>query len=177
MLRYAFIRFDKVILCGSILPRDFPWNQLIDRGQIQAVRNEFGVRDPWVRRVRGYVRNTGCSGAVGFSNTHTRLYQRDFDYDHGEYFGRDHMLDTWVPFLELSLPAIARTESARPVRPPSHVPWGIYVALTSSAALIAVAILVFLSYGVLSKTSFILILSWTALLFGINWCCFKYYSR
>ena len=53
LLRFNFIRFNKVILCGSILPRDFPWDKLIARGQVQAVRNEFGVRDPWVKWVRG----------------------------------------------------------------------------------------------------------------------------
>ena len=69
LLRFDFIRFNKVILCGSILPRDFPWDQLIARGQVQAVRNEFGVRDPWVKWVRWFVRGTGPSGAVGFTCT------------------------------------------------------------------------------------------------------------
>src|SRR4030095_6223879 len=43
LLANKHIRFDKVILCGSILPRDFPWDRLIDRGQVQAVRNEYGT--------------------------------------------------------------------------------------------------------------------------------------
>src|SRR5208337_4179953 len=51
LLRFDFIRFNKVILCGSILPRDFPWDKLIERGQVQAVRNDFGVHhmeDRWI---------------------------------------------------------------------------------------------------------------------------------
>jgi pimeloyl-ACP methyl ester carboxylesterase len=131
LLRYDFVRFDKVILCGSILPRDFPWDVIIGRGQVQGVRNEYGVRDPWVKRVRGYVRDTGCSGALGFTCEHERLAQEDFDYDHGEYFGRDHMNDRWIPFLKESLPTIPRSNPTRPVRPPTHRPWGIYVGLAS----------------------------------------------
>lgn len=47
LMRYPFLRFNKVLLCGSILPADFPWDVLVDRGQVQAVRNEHGARDTW----------------------------------------------------------------------------------------------------------------------------------
>ncbi len=130
LLRFDFIRFDKVILCGSILPPDFPWDRLIDRGQVQAVRNEFGVRDPWVRWVRWFVRGTGPSGAVGFTGKHPRLEQEEFDFDHGDYFGLDHMEDRWVPFLARTLPEIPRTESGpRIPRPGTTTPWGLYAVV------------------------------------------------
>ena len=129
LLRFDFIRFDNVILCGSILPRDFPWDQLIARGQVQAVRNEYGVRDPWVKRVRCFVRGTGPSGAEGFIRPHERLEQEEFDYDHGEYFERDHMEDRWVPFLERPLPHIARSKGDRIPRPKTTPPWCLYVLI------------------------------------------------
>jgi Carboxypeptidase regulatory-like domain len=136
LLRFDFIRFNKVILCGSILPRDFPWDQLIARGQVQAVRNEFGVRDPWVKWVRWFVRGTGPSGAVGFTCQHPRLAQEEFDFDHGDYFGLDHMEDRWVPFLDRPLPEIPRAEAGpRIPRPKTALPWGLYAVMLALALL------------------------------------------
>src|SRR5689334_15731548 len=42
MQKYPDIRFDKVILCGSILPVDFDWSTLFHRDQVNFVRNEYG---------------------------------------------------------------------------------------------------------------------------------------
>jgi predicted GNAT family acetyltransferase len=80
LLRFDFIRFNKVIVCGSILPVGFPWDKLIARGQVQAVRNEFGVRDFWVRCAGSFVKGAGPSGAEGFTCNHERLVQEKFDY-------------------------------------------------------------------------------------------------
>ncbi|HTQ80125.1 MAG TPA: serine/threonine-protein kinase, partial [Thermoanaerobaculia bacterium] len=52
LLRYPYLRFNRVILCGSILPIDFPWATLLDSGQIQTVRNEYGARDFWTGLVK-----------------------------------------------------------------------------------------------------------------------------
>jgi len=95
LLRFDFIRFNKVILCGSILPRDFPWDKLIERGQVQAVRNEFGVRDPWVKRVGCFVRGAGPSGAYGFTCKHERLKQEKFEYDHSVSVRDNHSCRAW----------------------------------------------------------------------------------
>ena len=136
LLRFKFIRFNKVILCGSILPRDFPWDKLIERGQVQAVRNEYGVRDPWVRRVRWFVRGTGPSGASGFTCQHDRLEQEEFEYDHGDYFGPDHMEDRWIPFLNKPLAEIPRAkDEPRIPRPKTAPPWGLYVVVLVLAVL------------------------------------------
>jgi hypothetical protein len=130
LLRYDTIRFDKVILCGSILPVDFPWDKLIDRGQVQAVRHEYGARDPWVRLVHWFVGGTGSSGAEGFSRNHERLDQEAFQYDHSDYFGADHMKDRWMPFLNKRLPLIPQGKSV-PVNftPRTHAPWGLYAVV------------------------------------------------
>lgn len=146
LLRFDFIRFNKVILCGSILPTDFPWDKLIGRGQVQAVRNEYGVRDPWVKHVRCFVRGTGSSGAVGFTCKHDRLEQEEFEYDHGDYFGIDHMEDRWIPFLDRPLAEIPRTKDGHRIpRPVTARPWCLYslvlltiVLLTSSIGGLAV---------------------------------------
>jgi len=127
LLRFDFIRFNKVILCGSILPREFPWDKLIERGQVQAVRNEYGVHDPWVKRVSCFVRGTGPSGASGFSCNHDRLEQEEFEYDHGDYFGIDHMEDRWIPFLNKPMAEIPRAlDGPRIPRPHTSAPWCLY---------------------------------------------------
>ncbi|MDB5352132.1 MAG: serine/threonine protein kinase [Planctomycetota bacterium] len=147
LLRYESIRFNKVILCGSILPRDFPWDLIIERGQVQAVRNEFGVRDPWVKRVRGYVRGTGPSGALGFTTAHDRLLQQGFDYDHGDYFGRDHMAERWFPFLESELDFIPKRDGDPILRPPTETPWGLYIGLISLLAAPILSLLAWSLWG------------------------------
>lgn len=106
MLKYDYLRFNKVILCGSILPRDFPWSELIQQGQVQAVRNEYGVRDIWASCVGLFINQTGASGTKGFTCNHERFEQERFDYDHSEYFEKGHMEAKWLPFLEKLLPFI-----------------------------------------------------------------------
>jgi hypothetical protein len=129
LVRFDFIRFEKVLLCGSILPVDFPWDKLIERGQVQAVRNEFGVRDPWVKCVRWFVGGTGPSGAAGFTCTHDRLQQEKFAYDHSEYFGADHMEDRWMPFFEQELVMIPRTKGNLIELPRARWPVGLCVVV------------------------------------------------
>lgn len=145
LLRYDFIRFDKVILCGSILPVDFPWDRIIERGQVQAVRNEYGVRDPWVKRVKCFVRGTGPAGRVGFTRKHERLFQEPFDYDHGSYFGKDHMRDRWIPFLNQQLPPITRNNGVLIPRPPSSIPACLYGAFLALLLLVASALFLLIS--------------------------------
>lgn len=114
LLKYSYLRFNKVILCGCILPREFPWDKLIDRGQVQAVRNEFGVRDVWAKHVDWFIPQTGPSGTVGLTCKHQRFEQVEFRYDHSEYFDKGHMEAYWIPFLEKDLSFIASTESEVP---------------------------------------------------------------
>lgn len=109
MLKYEQLRFNKIILCGSILPRDFHWDDLLERGQVRAVRNEFGVKDNWVKVVRYFVRGSGDSGAKGFLFTHPRLDQRKFVFNHSDFFVRSHM-KSWLAFLE-------REEAVVPPKP------------------------------------------------------------
>ncbi len=99
LLRYPYLRFNKVIVCGSILPPEFPWSKLIARGQIQAVRNEFGAKDVWTRMVQFAVPDAGPSGIDGFHESGLRIEQEKFHFKHSEYFDRAHMKSRWLPFL------------------------------------------------------------------------------
>ena len=100
LLSYDYLRFDKVILCGSILPPEFPWSTILDRGQVRAVRNEFGTRDVWTSLAKVVVPGTGPSGSAGFADSHDLLRQELFTFSHSEYFEKAHMREKWMRFLE-----------------------------------------------------------------------------
>jgi serine/threonine protein kinase len=139
LLRYPYIRFNKVLLCGSILPADFPWDALIERGQVQSVRNEFGARDVWTQAAPWFVAGTGSSGQNGFRRTHERLEQERFDYSHSEYFERGHMSGNWLPFLKRRLSHITPHDLDVPIARGSH-PLGVYAAYVVLATMILVSV-------------------------------------
>jgi hypothetical protein len=41
------LKFDRVIFCGSIVRRDYPWSRIIAAGQVGRVLNDYGDRDMW----------------------------------------------------------------------------------------------------------------------------------
>jgi pimeloyl-ACP methyl ester carboxylesterase len=79
MQKHPDIRFDKVILCGSIVPIDFDWSTLFHRDQVNFVRNEYGVRDYWASMVGNFIRETGASGTEGFQSLSTVVSQERFE--------------------------------------------------------------------------------------------------
>lgn len=137
LLQYPFIRFNKVLLCGSILPRDFPWKALIGRGQVQAVRNEYGVRDVWARIVAWFVRGSGSSGVKGFViEPDDRFEQAEFQYPHSEYFSDGHIEHCWFPFLERPLAEIPYVERSVTI-PRFNRPWALYTLTITPLLVIA----------------------------------------
>lgn len=101
MLKYREIKFDKIILCGSILPRDFDWPELLARNQVWRVKNEYGLHDRWAKIVGRFVPRTGESGFIGFEYDSPCIEPKQFDYHkHSDYFRLGHCKEHWVPFLE-----------------------------------------------------------------------------
>lgn len=100
MLKYREIKFDKIILCGSILPRDFDWHVLFVRDQVGRVRNEVGGRDVWAWLSPFFVRGTGWSGRYGFSFLGSRCSNDHHDFhEHSDFFQPIHIRQAWLPFL------------------------------------------------------------------------------
>lgn len=102
MLKYPEVKFDKIILCGSILPRDFPWFELINRDQINVVCNEYGVRDRWSKVVKWVIPGTGPSGTDGFTQNIRGLIEqkRRERFAHSDYFNSElHFNESWLPVL------------------------------------------------------------------------------
>jgi hypothetical protein len=101
MQKYQDIRFDKVILCGSILPVDFDWSTLFHRDQVNFVRNEYGVRDRWTAIVGHFIQGSGASGSEGFQSLSSVVSQERFEYfDHSDYFTAAHIENHWLPILQ-----------------------------------------------------------------------------
>lgn len=101
MQKYRDVKFDKIILCGSILPNDFDWATIIGRDQANFIRNECGLKDFWCGIVEKIVPKTGSSGKNGFNFVATNFAQEHFEYyEHSDYFHRYHIEKQWLPFLE-----------------------------------------------------------------------------
>ncbi len=100
MLKYSDIQFDKIILCGSILPCDFNWAKLLARDQISLVRNECGHKDPWPRWASRVVPGTGPSGSKGFDWFDAVVDNVVLDeFGHSEFLTKRHIEEHWMPFF------------------------------------------------------------------------------
>jgi serine/threonine-protein kinase len=136
LLAYRHIRFDKVILCGSILPCDFPWDHLIARGQVKAIRNEYGQKDAWPGIVPWFVNDTGPSGRAGFATPchPDRLEQEEFFVSHSAYFDKGHVEDAWFPFLNRTVPERLAATPVSTVRRSTNRPVALYLLIVLLAA-------------------------------------------
>ncbi|WP_431859975.1 hypothetical protein [Azospirillum sp.] len=100
MLKHSDIKFDKIILCGSILPSDFEWSILFARDQIGAVRNECGLKDPWPKWAGALIARAGTGGSHGFNwfDSSVQNIKCD-DFGHSDFLLEQHMRKHWLPFL------------------------------------------------------------------------------
>jgi hypothetical protein len=77
----------------------------MESGQVQAVRNEYGVRDQWTQRCALVIPGTGASGTRGFATqANDRFEQASYEFSHSEYFQDIHMGPHWIRFLNKPLP-------------------------------------------------------------------------
>jgi HEAT repeat protein len=140
VLKYEEVKFDRMILCGSIVRRDYPWTGILKRGGAQRVLNDYGGKDLWVKAAEWVVKDGGPSGAHGFEDDAggrvVHRYRPEFR--HSDYFYASNYEDTWIVFLEGQDP----TESVTlPTRAPN---WKhrVFVA----AALLLLTLALFLGY-------------------------------
>ena len=124
LLKFKDIKVDKVVLCGSILPVDFPWDELIENGQVGTVLNCVGTEDIWPKVSSFVVPGTGKSGSEGFRTTHELLKQQYYNLAHSEFFDSEQMRGEWFSFLNTpsNVPA-KNTSTTRIRRPVGDHPW------------------------------------------------------
>lgn len=95
------LEFDRVIFCGAIVRRDFPWSSQFAAGRVQRVLNDFGGRDLWARLGVWFIKDAGQSGLLGFSDdADGRVLQRGHTwFRHSDYFYTGNYRKRWLRFL------------------------------------------------------------------------------
>lgn len=98
---YKEIEFNRVIFCGAIVRRDYPWSGILSRSQFIRVLNDYGSMDIWARIVQWVVEDAGQSGLRGFQDEATgRVVQRlHSEFRHSDYFYTLNYRNNWIPFL------------------------------------------------------------------------------
>lgn len=106
LARFPAIKFNRIILCGSIIATDFDWKSCFDTNRVRAVLNER-AGDDWVVTefrsliLRGAIPNSGPSGVDGFTSIQPRLIERIYpQFQHSDHFIlRAHCNRFWRPFI------------------------------------------------------------------------------
>jgi hypothetical protein len=99
------IELDRLVLCGSIVSRDYDWSAVIGK-HVNKVRNEVAGSDRVVRMFRWrvlrlLVPHSGPSGIDSFTAAATNFEQQVFPaHFHSSHFvANDHCRRYWMPFL------------------------------------------------------------------------------
>src|SRR5262249_13250058 len=77
---YPDLKLDRVIVFGSILAPDYPWNQIHANGQVQALLNEKSSSDSWARLAKYCIPDSGPSGVDGFQEGQKFLTETEFPW-------------------------------------------------------------------------------------------------
>ncbi|MEK6373781.1 MAG: hypothetical protein AABO58_13925 [Acidobacteriota bacterium] len=120
LLRFTAIRYDRLILCGSIVDQDYDWSAMLEAGRVREVLNER-AGDDWVVKLfrtgllRSQIPHSGPSGLDGFHQKHPRLQERDNPlFKHSDHFVlRSHCDRFWRPFIFGNVEFAALCDAAR----------------------------------------------------------------
>lgn len=113
--RFSDLRFNRVILAGSIVRPDYDWSRHVKSGRIAHVVNHCGDKDIAVFVAEFMMPNSGPSGRVGFQDSVVSNVRAP-GYDHGSFFDLDHMRanlatdGAWARFLTAPAERIAGNE-------------------------------------------------------------------
>lgn len=92
------IRIHRLILCGSVLPRNFAWEKVLRQLERNGVINECGKRDIWPVMAQSLSWGYGASGTHGFGAALVR--DRFHDMTYSQYFSPEFVEKHWVPFIQ-----------------------------------------------------------------------------
>lgn len=96
----ADIKIDKIIFVNSIVPRDFNWGVLGDRGQFRQLLNECGGNDIWPIIASKFVPGAGSSGSRGFLFDTSRVMNTFYrNARHSDLLNARQCKEVWAPFL------------------------------------------------------------------------------
>ncbi len=115
MEKYTEVRFDRIIFCGAIVRKDYPWSKQVQTDCVSRVLNDYGRLDRWARIVQWVVEDAGPSGLSGFDDeANGAVVQRCHPkFKHSDYFYRLNYQDNWIPFLKGTDPSALPDEGRR----------------------------------------------------------------
>ncbi|SFU23386.1 hypothetical protein SAMN05518861_1602 [Mesorhizobium sp. YR577] len=106
------LKFNRIILCGSILRYDFPFEQFQSRFT-PKILNEVGTRDIWPAMAESVTWGYGSAGTFGFKRP--LVYDRWHNKAaHGYFLSASFCRKFWIPFLR---DGTIVPDSARPEKP------------------------------------------------------------
>ena len=97
------IKFNKLILCGSIVSENYDWTTVFDHGQVKHVRNECAARDGWVKVANKVMGDAaGLSGVSGFEDTANGLVEncKAEHHTHSSILNPIRFQREWVDYLK-----------------------------------------------------------------------------
>lgn len=97
------IRFDKIIMCGAIVSRSYPWDRNARDLSKSRIINDVGTKDIWPVIATCTTGGYGSSGRRGFQSA--SVTDRYFDYKHSDFFEpkNSHIRNYWKPIIETGL--------------------------------------------------------------------------
>lgn len=111
LLRHTDIQIYRLILCGSIIKRQFRWDRLA-RYPIGGVQNLCGTKDNWPILAYALSWGYGPSGTFGFGTS--RVNDAFFESGHSDFFNADFIKRLWVPFFQDGIEIQSATERTSP---------------------------------------------------------------
>lgn len=98
--KHPDIKFSKIIMCGAIVPRSYPWDRNAREMPKSSIVNDVGTRDIWPLVATSTTFGYGSSGRRGFQGA--SVTDRYFNYSHSEFFDEkhQHVEKFWRPILE-----------------------------------------------------------------------------
>lgn len=115
IIRHEFdFRFNRVVFCGSVVPSQFPFQQMSDRFEA-PILNEVGTADIWPAMAESVTWGYGSAGSFGFKRPLTRDRWHKGGR-HGYFLRDDFCVKYWVPFL-------SEEKVARDADDPSSPSW------------------------------------------------------
>jgi pimeloyl-ACP methyl ester carboxylesterase len=101
LLEYGDIRMGRLILCGSVIPNDFPWSRMASQFATQPMRdgvvNDCGTKDIWPVLAKSTSWGFGSSGTYGFGSA--QVTDRFHALPHSGYFDTKFVKKFWSPFM------------------------------------------------------------------------------
>lgn len=100
-LRIYKLKFDRVVFCGAIVSRTYPWKSMVKAGLVKGVLNDYGKQDFWAWIVGWFVKDAGSSGYKGFRDVADGCVRQiaHKEFRHSDYFYKTNYRDNWLPFL------------------------------------------------------------------------------